>query len=52
MLVPEASVNKDHLPAGSKDKVWFSGEVFAVQSESVAQPVEHPAQQKLRCRIL
>jgi hypothetical protein len=38
MLVAEASVNQNCFPAGGKDKVRFSGRVFAVQPESVAQP--------------
>jgi hypothetical protein len=52
VLMPEASVDENHFPAGRKDQVWSSGEVFAVQPESVAQVVEHPAQQKFRGCIL
>lgn len=46
MLVPEASMNENHFPAGRKNNIWFSGEVLAVQPESIAHAVEHPSQQK------
>jgi hypothetical protein len=52
MLVPEASMNKDRFPAGRKNKIWLSGKAFAVQPKSVAQAVEHPAQQKFRGCVL
>jgi hypothetical protein len=52
MLMPEASMNENRFPAGRKDQVWLSRKVFAVQPESVAQPVEHPPQQKFRGCVL
>jgi hypothetical protein len=47
VLVPEASVNEDHLPAGRKYQVRFAWKVFAVESEAVADAVEQLAEKKL-----
>jgi hypothetical protein len=48
MQVPEATVNKNHLPARGKYKVRFSGEVLTVKPEAVTVAVEQSAEEQLR----
>jgi hypothetical protein len=51
MLVPEAPMNKYHLPAGRKNHIRFSGKIFAMQAESVTEAVNQAAKCKLWIRI-
>jgi hypothetical protein len=52
MLMPETSMNENRFQARRKDKIWFSGKVFAVKPESIAQAMQYPAQQKFRSCVL
>jgi hypothetical protein len=37
MLVPETPMHKDHFLPSGKDEIWFTGQVFAVETETVPQ---------------
>lgn len=51
MSMPEATVDKDGLAARPEDKVWLSGEVFAVEPVPVAHGVNQPAHDHLGLRV-
>ena len=40
MLMPEATMNKNHFPPRRKDNVWFAWEIFSMHPESVAHLVK------------
>jgi hypothetical protein len=44
VLVPKTAVNENHFVAGRKDKIGFTGQVFAVKPEAVPGAMKHPAQ--------
>jgi hypothetical protein len=50
--MPETSVNKDHFPARPEHQVGFSGKIFSMQPESVAQFVHEASHLQLWQHIL
>jgi hypothetical protein len=50
MLMPKATVHKDHLMPGWKHEVRFPGESVDVQPKSVTHPMDQPSHEDLgRC---
>ena len=52
MRMPEAPVNKDDLVPRGEHKIRFSGEVFPVQPEPVAELVNKPPYRQFRQDVL
>jgi hypothetical protein len=47
MLVPEASMNENHLLSGAKHDIRFSRKIFGMQAEAIATMMEELAQANL-----
>jgi hypothetical protein len=51
MLVPKASMYKNHFSARGEHNVGLSGKVFAMQAEAVAETVNQAAERNLWARV-
>lgn len=47
MAVPETSVHKNHFTPRCEYEVWFSWEIFSMEAETVAHPVNHAPYRQL-----
>src|SRR5947209_2626196 len=52
MLMPEATVDEDHLAPRREDQVWCAGEPPVVQAVSIAKMMSQPPNQHLGFRVL
>ncbi|ODA36497.1 hypothetical protein A6X21_02095 [Planctopirus hydrillae] len=49
--VPEAAMHKDDCPVLGEHDIRFSGQILAVQSETISHPVEQRSYDQLWLRV-
>jgi hypothetical protein len=51
MAMPEAAIHKNHFAARGKNEIRISRQVFPMESEAIAEPVNETADGNLRTRV-